>query len=417
MQRLVVFRYVGPANFLLCALLSFFFQVKVLHFALPVLKKYLPRVSLFDWADFFGWDEIEQLRNDAVAVWLKKNQGIGKIPTRLNVTGTGIDCDAKIRQFLGLIFEEWYILGKLADRKKRAIIIGDAEIRVLQKSVAGLSRNSGGLVLTSLNRFNLILTQMERVFYFIMVNLRWAVTCFRKIIKAGGSSPVYPVVWDAVNFNEFYSGKDKRSFPWILGCSAVSKRDVLFLLPQNPPPRLRSWLADEQINWIRDKGELLCYLSRGDLVRIAWLCLLTVPRLLLRLFQFSARENVLFWYPELLIWKKVALQLQVKTYVSSCSTVGNAKPRILILNELGVETVMYYYSANAYNFSKSKTKLLKMAHTVYLHRVVTAWHNDIVNYLSMHQKDVKTLVTGGLFIKGHGQKLLVKFNEEYDDSQ
>ena len=69
MKNVLVFRRVHYDNFILCYILSFFWEVKTFQFCNPRVKTWLKNVELFSWGEHLQWEERIWYTEESLKLW------------------------------------------------------------------------------------------------------------------------------------------------------------------------------------------------------------------------------------------------------------------------------------------------------------------------------------------------------------
>ena len=114
MKKILVFHQINHFNFLLCYVMSFFWEIKTFRFYNKQIKNQLKRVSLFDWNEHCDWEEcIKYTFQKTVKLWAKQVRLIDKDKIfKITIDGEQIDISRKVKKELGVVFQQYHLFQK-----------------------------------------------------------------------------------------------------------------------------------------------------------------------------------------------------------------------------------------------------------------------------------------------------------------
>ena len=171
MKKILVFHHINHFNFLLCYVMSFFWEIKTFRFYNKQIKNQLKRVSLFDWNEHCDWEEgTKYIFQKTVKFWDKQVLLIDKDKIfKITIDGEQIDISRKVKKELGGDFQQHHLFQKFGQANE--VYIHGLNTYYLQKYTDYPVEKKQNLVLILIDSANIFLEHIGIQVYYSLQHL------------------------------------------------------------------------------------------------------------------------------------------------------------------------------------------------------------------------------------------------------
>lgn len=394
-----IFFEVNRLNFILVYLLSFRNDVYTLKFSSLWIKLKLKKVKLLNWYEHAKIDEVEKYRNQAAIIYINSKKNSEK---NHSFSFWGIDFTDKVVQELALTFEKLYVLHSI-QKNKYTFLVKDFNTVFLFNYRPNIKQNFDKSFDTTISFINYCLDFLSIYIKLSARILYHLLFLFRNILKKEKLITEEFVLNHSVNPNEASFDKNKRTFLWMEYSRNDNQKNFFYFLP----PVFQKYTVELDLSGVlyaiglKDLVKYLCIQKRVRLILSLIGLLLVLPLSLLN-------RKLIFLYNykfELLFWNYFLKGKKVKTYLTSLSSIGNELPIVVLLNNLGVNTCMYMYGVNSFNYKKTiPFESYYVIFSSILCSTIYCWHKKFKDFILKHE------YTGNLQINGPLMAGIEKFD-------
>ena len=182
MKKILVFQQITHFNFLLCYVMSFFWEIKTFRFYNKQIKNQLKRVSLFDWNEHCDWEECSKYTfQKTVKLWthqiyLNDKDNIFKV----TIDEEQIDFSRKVKKDLGVVFQQYHLFQKFGQANE--VYIHGLNTYYLQKYTDYPVEKKQNLVLILIDSANIFLEHIGIQVYYSLQHLYRIKNCIQSLL-------------------------------------------------------------------------------------------------------------------------------------------------------------------------------------------------------------------------------------------
>jgi polysaccharide biosynthesis PFTS motif protein len=406
MSKVLVFSRINYFNFLLCYVLSFFWEIKTFQFQNVRIRKGLKKISLYDWDEHCDFEEGSQyFFQESVKSYVKKfrlkNSDNAFVAS---IDGEGINVSQKIKKDLCPEFSHYHMFQRYSHNDE--VYIQGIALYFLKKYADYPIEKEQKFSLRLIGYVNILMEHVGYQLYYLLRQMFRMKLCIQAIFnRTQFPQQKFKIIWNAVASPEELSfNNNGLNCFWILENTNLKKEEILFILPRSSDKKNEVHLKHSQITYIHFPIELIQSLSLKKQLSIILFSMKIILELSMGIFKLSLVNRINANKLQLLVWKHVVPHFRIETYVNSVSDALLGSYDVILLNQLSVNTVLYHYSANGFPKSlKGKINPFHMSYSTFLHKYITVWHQG-------YAKDIHTTYDQSVNIKVTGPVLAAKEN-------
>ena len=399
-RRQLLVSELHPVNWWLFWALSFLVRVRTRVINASCSRWPRGRIEVIDPADYMTADTATHFKATALEQWQEWRRHVPDERWTLSFRNVPLDLAPKVNQLLSRHFERMQFLRfVLAAESGAGATLVDSAVAHMFARWEGQGGARNWSLLSLGNRWcDALWVRASAVAYGLRTLLRLVRGVARRRSTRPGALTLahIPILYDCDNPNEYYVGRDKRSFAWLIDGDVVSKSDVLFLLTTSAT---RAFIKEAQAAGYAagSLDVLYSHIDRPRLLRSAWATMVALVRVLL---PWQSLESTLTIGQISKINEMVPIyeRWQPQVYVESVSSLGVETPAIAYLQAHGVRCVLYHMSGGI--LFSSDTRLADFRAVFYSHLLapeMIAWNSDQKAFYHDHpQGTLRTSVIGPL---------------------
>jgi len=354
-----------------------------------------------------SWSDVQSFKSCALDQWEATSKFIPKRDWTIKYRGLSLDFTAKARQNLAPEYERLLLLQKIARQMAATStvrIVECAQFRYLKK-IDPSSDFSGYPRLPIVSEANVLFDFLFNQIYTLAQTLRLIqellLACLSKDRHQPLQDKCIPLIWDGVDQNQLTLNPKLRSFTWIIDGKDVRHEDVLFLLPRNSGRKFRTEFYESDY-----QAFTFLEIYRRVPSRILFRCALALA-------LFSARTLFSMPHPlrstekgtyfaSIIRMEPVIECVKPTCYVTNVSRVGIEDPSTIYLNETGVRTIMYCYSANSHDFSDMQPDgdFRSVMFENILASQLVVWNENYKDFVQKHSQENTAIQIIGPLMEG-----------------
>ena len=385
---------IHPFNLGIFWLLSLFLRVEAYRIN-PMCPSLLTRrIKAVDISQHLSWNNAHCFRSSVVQLW---EELLTKFPEKdwnLRYRGMTLDFSTKAKQELISYFDQLMLLLMIQRQRSqdsKVYIVDSPQFRYLRN----MDLSAKVYEYAVFPVFSTISVAIDLLYMYLsvvqrMVSLTGAMVY--GIVRRDSHHPLrartIPYIWDSINSNELSIDPQKRYFPWIVDGHQISMQDILFILPRGADKNARPnlYCTDYQ-------AHTLLELYRIVPIRVLLGCIAAMIAIMAKQTLLWSGGTVSIqkaaYFVRMMRLVPITQSFRPSCYVTNISMMGNEEPATVLFNSLGLQTIMYSYSANAYLFGDENCscdhRAPTFAHILVSHLLV--WHQDFQGFIRQHPQD------------------------------
>ena len=349
------------------------------------------RIRAVDISQHLSWNNTHCFRSRVVQQW---EELLTKFPEKdwsLRYRGMTLDFSTKAKQELISYFDQLMLLRMIQQQRSQGskiYIVDSPQFRYLRN----MDRSARVYKYPVFPVFSKISVALDMLFTYFSVAQRMLSligAMVYGIVRRDSRNPLrartVPYIWDSINSNELSVDPQRRYFPWIVDGHQISMEDILFIVPRGVDRNARPDLHNTGY-----QAHNLLELYRIIPVTVLLGCIAAMIAMM--------AKQTLGWPGNMVSIQKAAYFVRMmrltpitqsfkpSCYVTNISMMGNEEPATVLFNSLGLQTIMYSYSSNAYLFGDESCtcdyRAPTFAHILASHLLV--WHRDFQNFIQQH---------------------------------